>query len=197
MKKITLIALSLLLSLTSSSLMASEAGREDRLEAKDYRLQEEATSSHSSVMTSAVTATQYSDFLNQFAAGSDPNHLYNEAMGSDPTTASIVRVGEPGRWHYEVIAGRENCPICYVSHLAQANYADRLQFSSSSPSSTSTFNFNSQIEDVTCNNDTFEVEVPSTMLTLVSSSFPTSTSTSNFDSYITDVSSAAALLGLL
>ncbi|MFI0348296.1 MAG: hypothetical protein ACH346_05960, partial [Chthoniobacterales bacterium] len=84
----------------------------------------------SGLTISAFTTTQYSDFLNQFATESDPHHLYNEAMGSDPTTACIVRVGAPGRWHYEVIAGQENCPINYVSHLSQASYADRLQASS-------------------------------------------------------------------
>ncbi|MFI0347580.1 MAG: hypothetical protein ACH346_02235 [Chthoniobacterales bacterium] len=161
-----------------------------------------STNAQADVSIQQVTAAEYCDFLN-CVAKEDPDDLYNQAMASDPITASIVRVGAPGRWHYQVIEGRENYPIDYVSELAQASYTNRLQASSSS---TSTSNFNSHIEDVSgnsciedvsSNNDSFEVEVPSTMLTLVSSSFPTSTSTSNFDSYITDVSAAVGLLGLL
>ncbi|MFI0348715.1 MAG: hypothetical protein ACH346_08160, partial [Chthoniobacterales bacterium] len=191
MEKTTLsIALvSILLAITSSS------WAESNFSSTHGRLETAATTSTASTLL-LVTASDYCNFLNQVATQSDPDHLYNQAMGSDPTTACIVRVGAPGRWHYEVIAGQENCPINYVSHLSQASYADRLQ-ASSSATSTFTSNFNSHIEDVSCNNDTFELEVPSTMLTLVSSSFPTSTSTSNFDSYITDVSSAAALIGLV
>ncbi|MFI0348261.1 MAG: hypothetical protein ACH346_05780, partial [Chthoniobacterales bacterium] len=75
-----------------------------------------------------VTAAQYCDFLNHAATERDPGHLYNEAMTSDPTTASIARVGEPGRWYYEVIAGRENVLINYVNRQqAEASFAGRLQ----------------------------------------------------------------------
>ncbi|MFI0348551.1 MAG: hypothetical protein ACH346_07300, partial [Chthoniobacterales bacterium] len=77
MKSITLTIASLLLSIASSSLIASEAGR---LQTTGYRLQEEATSTHSSVTTSVVTASDYCNFLNQFAIESDPKHLYNQAM---------------------------------------------------------------------------------------------------------------------
>ncbi|MFI0348329.1 MAG: hypothetical protein ACH346_06140, partial [Chthoniobacterales bacterium] len=74
MKKIThsLALVSILLAITSSGLIASEAGR---LQATGYRLQEEVTSNHSSVMTSLVTARDYSDFLNHVATESDPDHL--------------------------------------------------------------------------------------------------------------------------
>ncbi|MFI0348603.1 MAG: hypothetical protein ACH346_07570, partial [Chthoniobacterales bacterium] len=68
---------SILLGITSSGLIASEAGR---LQTTGYRLQEEATSTHSSVTTSVVTASDYCNFLNQFAIESDPKHLYNQAM---------------------------------------------------------------------------------------------------------------------
>ncbi|MFI0348473.1 MAG: hypothetical protein ACH346_06895, partial [Chthoniobacterales bacterium] len=152
------------------------------------------TSAYSSVITSVasvVTASDYSNFLNAVAV-SDSHHLYDETMESDPATASIVRVGAPGRWKYHVIAGRENFPIHYVNRLqAEASFAGRLQVIG--------YRLQEEANDdyLSCNSEPFEVEVPSTMLTLVSSSFPTSTSTSNFDSYITDVSSAAALLGIL
>ncbi|MFI0348733.1 MAG: hypothetical protein ACH346_08260, partial [Chthoniobacterales bacterium] len=110
---------------------------------------------------SSVQASQYCDFLNYCATASDPDHLYSEAMGHDPLVACIARVGAPGRWRYEVVAGRENYPVHYVSELAQASYADRLQ-ASSSTTSTSTSNFNSHIEDVSSNNDSFQVEAAST-----------------------------------
>ncbi|MFI0348126.1 MAG: hypothetical protein ACH346_05080, partial [Chthoniobacterales bacterium] len=74
-----------------------------------------------------VTASDYCEFLNQVATVSDSHHFYEEKMGHDPLVACITRVGAPGRWHYDVVAGRENYPIHYVSELAQASYADRLQ----------------------------------------------------------------------
>ncbi|MFI0348763.1 MAG: hypothetical protein ACH346_08430, partial [Chthoniobacterales bacterium] len=77
------------------------------------RLETAASTSTASTLL-LVTASDYCDFLNHVAVD-DPQHLYNEAMASDFTTACIVRVGAPGRWHYEVIAGRENCPINHVS----------------------------------------------------------------------------------
>lgn len=61
-----------------------------------------------------VSATQYAAFLNT-AAKSDPHHLYDEKMTSDRDTACIVRLGLPGNFHYETIAGRENSPVCYVN----------------------------------------------------------------------------------
>ena len=66
------------------------------------------------VQASQVTAAQYCDFLNQNAA-SDPDYFYDQHMASDPATACIVRKGRPGRWQYQVIAGREDFPICYVN----------------------------------------------------------------------------------
>ncbi|MFI0348386.1 MAG: hypothetical protein ACH346_06445 [Chthoniobacterales bacterium] len=137
-------------------------------------------------LVNVVTAAQYCDFLNHVATGRDPGHLYNEAMTFDPTTASIARVGEPGRCYYEVIEGKENCPIHYVSELAQASCANRLQVSSpisylQSSISQSTSNFNSYTEDVSlaCNNNFFEIELPSAGLSLLGTlSAPDATLTS-------------------
>ncbi|MFI0347575.1 MAG: hypothetical protein ACH346_02200, partial [Chthoniobacterales bacterium] len=154
-----------------------------------------------------VRASQYCDFLNQVAA-SDPHYFYNEAMESDPATACIVRVGEPGSYRYEVIAGRENFPIHYVSHVAQTSYADKLQAGTSCADrlkaeaseagrlQATGYRLQEEPNDdyLSCNSETFEVEVPSTMLTLASSS---PTSTSNFNSYITDVSGAVGFAALL
>ncbi|MFI0348009.1 MAG: hypothetical protein ACH346_04455, partial [Chthoniobacterales bacterium] len=60
------------------------------------------TSASAYTSASLVIATEYCAFLNQTAAA-DPDHLYDEAMSTDLESACIVRVGAPGRWHYEVI----------------------------------------------------------------------------------------------
>ncbi|MFI0348654.1 MAG: hypothetical protein ACH346_07830, partial [Chthoniobacterales bacterium] len=187
-KPLQIFVLIIFLSLIWIASLSAQSGRLETAASSSATLTSTSNFNSHIEDVSVVTASDYCDFLNNVATESDSDHLYNEAMTSDPTTACIARVGTPGRWHYEVIAGQENCPINYVSDLARISCADRLQVSSST---TSTSTFNSHIEDVSCNNDTFEVEVPSTMLTLVSSSFPTSTSTStsNVNSYITDVSS--------
>ena len=72
--------------------------------------------------TEAVTATQYSDFLNHEAV-TDSNHLYNEAMETDPASACIVRFGQPGSYYYEVIAGRENFAVTYVNKNDEEIYS--------------------------------------------------------------------------
>ncbi|MFI0348127.1 MAG: hypothetical protein ACH346_05085 [Chthoniobacterales bacterium] len=100
-----------------------------------------------------VTVSDYCDFLNHVAA-TDPHHLYDEAMGSNENTACIQRLGEPGSYHYEVITGRENDPITYVTWLDKARYCNWLEASEAgsnneAPSSTtSTSTSNSHIEDV-------------------------------------------------
>ena len=68
-----------------------------------------------------VTAASYANFLNAVAVN-DEQHLYNEAMASDPSAACIVRFRESGSFHYEVIAGRENFPVMYMTLLAQKYY---------------------------------------------------------------------------
>ncbi|MFI0347209.1 MAG: hypothetical protein ACH346_00340, partial [Chthoniobacterales bacterium] len=68
-----------------------------------------------------VTASDYCEFLN-VAAATDEFHLYDEKMLADPEKACIARVGTPGRWHYEVIAGRENSPIQYINRLQPIGY---------------------------------------------------------------------------
>ncbi|MFI0347262.1 MAG: hypothetical protein ACH346_00625 [Chthoniobacterales bacterium] len=115
----------------SSLIHGLEAG-----EVKDYRLQEEkeampvvVSSPISHLLSSvscAVTAAQYCDFLNAVAA-SDPHALYHEAMETDPDRACIVRMGGPGSFYYEVIAGREDSSICYVDFFAQARYCNWLE----------------------------------------------------------------------
>ncbi|MFI0348455.1 MAG: hypothetical protein ACH346_06805 [Chthoniobacterales bacterium] len=70
-----------------------------------------------------VTAAQYCDFLNQNAA-TDLSHLYDDSMATDPEAACIVRVGAPGRWHYQVIASRENFPVVYVNGINEARYCE-------------------------------------------------------------------------
>ncbi len=76
--------------------------------------------------THEITAAQYCDFLNQNAA-IDPNNLFDQKMEADPETACIVRLGTPGNYFYEVIAGRENFPMTYVNEAAQQKYCNWLQ----------------------------------------------------------------------
>ena len=85
-------------------------------------------------MSSIVTASDYCAFLNQ-AAVTDPYHLYDTAMSTDPEAACILRVGAPGNWHYEVIAGREKFPITYLNEFDKKKYCDEMDLSRlSSPS---------------------------------------------------------------
>ncbi|MFI0347855.1 MAG: hypothetical protein ACH346_03640 [Chthoniobacterales bacterium] len=65
-----------------------------------------------------VTAAEYSDFLNRTAA-TDPHHLYDEKIGTDPEAACIKRVIRSGKFYYELIAGREDFPVRYVSEQAK------------------------------------------------------------------------------
>ncbi|MFI0348320.1 MAG: hypothetical protein ACH346_06095 [Chthoniobacterales bacterium] len=74
-----------------------------------------------------VTVSDYCDFLNHTAV-SDPYHLYDDAMGSDPDTACITRVGVPGSFHYEVIAGRENFPVSYVNFFNKKEYSAKEEY---------------------------------------------------------------------
>lgn len=72
-------------------------------------------------ITSIVTASDYGDFLNAHAV-TDKYHFYNEAISSDHDKGCILRLGTPGNYQYEVIAGRENIPVTYVPPLAQKYY---------------------------------------------------------------------------
>ncbi|MFI0347782.1 MAG: hypothetical protein ACH346_03260, partial [Chthoniobacterales bacterium] len=193
MKKTPLVFALLLLAITSSSWGYISSADKLQIFSSASSTSTSNFNSHiedvSRVTTSVVTANEYCDFLNRVAA-SNSQYLYNEAMGSDPITASIARVGAPGRWHYEVIAGRENFLINYVNRQqAGASFAGRLQATG--------YRLQEEANDdyVSCNGETFEVEVASTMLTLAFSSFPPPTSNDN--TYIADAVSAAALLGLL
>lgn len=89
------------------------------------------TCTQASASAHEVKASNYADFLNQVATVSDPHFFYDEQMATDPEAACIVRVGAPGRWHYEVIAGRENFPVRYVNHVGKNAYSawseNRLQ----------------------------------------------------------------------
>lgn len=72
-------------------------------------------------LSRVVTASDYAAFLNQNGA-SDPEYLYDQKIGSDPTVACIVRVGVPGNFHYEVMEGRENFPMGYLNEFDEEKY---------------------------------------------------------------------------
>lgn len=66
---------------------------------------------------------EYCDFLNRVAA-TDPDHLYDEKMGTDFLEGSIIRTGTPGFFHYEVIEGKEMQPVSYINQIHQIRYCE-------------------------------------------------------------------------
>jgi|GEM_PF-3239860 len=64
-----------------------------------------------------VTIGEYADFLNAVAPA-DPHVLYHETM------KEVIRIGEPGDYHYEIVAGAENLPITFVTWLDAARYCN-------------------------------------------------------------------------
>lgn len=68
-----------------------------------------------------LSASDYCNFLNQLPLN-ESNFLYDEKMGTDVHAACIVREGKPENYHYQVIAGRENFPIRYVSFFDKKAY---------------------------------------------------------------------------
>lgn len=68
-----------------------------------------------------VRASDYCHFLNNMALSGESS-FYNEAMGSDPDTACIVPIETAGAFHYEVIEGREEASVKYVSSINKENY---------------------------------------------------------------------------
>ena len=100
-----------------------------------------------------VTADDYCEFLNAVAqaapeealqlkleveAVNTPNDFYDEKMSSNSRAASILRSGRPGDYRYEVIKGKEDAVMNYLSQNAAVDYDDWLQ----NAASTSTDNFN-------------------------------------------------------
>ncbi|MFI0348106.1 MAG: hypothetical protein ACH346_04975, partial [Chthoniobacterales bacterium] len=136
------------------------------------------SSSYSSVTARTVTAAQYCKFLNSAAAESDPNHLYDAKMESDPEVACIARRGAPGRWYYTVIAGRENFPIGYVNEVDEEKYSLEQDLPTTQNQQATTSFLKSNLRG-------FAVDISSLpMLTLAAAA---STSSSNVNSYIGDV----------
>lgn len=74
-----------------------------------------------------VTAAQYAQFLNAVATTSDPYGLYNLSMGSQSSVGcGITRSGSLGTYSYNVIPGRENFPVNYVSWGDAARFCNWL-----------------------------------------------------------------------
>jgi formylglycine-generating enzyme required for sulfatase activity len=73
-----------------------------------------------------VTNAQYAEFLNAKAA-SDPLGLYNTNMGSSfPEFGGISRSGVSGSYTYDVIPGRGDMPVNYVSWYDAIRFANWL-----------------------------------------------------------------------
>ncbi|MFI0348083.1 MAG: hypothetical protein ACH346_04845 [Chthoniobacterales bacterium] len=180
---------------TWPALLWAQNGRSEigdrRLEAAASELaltSTQASATPLAVTISVVTAAHYCDFLNAVATIDDLYHLYDEAMESDPATACIVRLGTPEQWHYEVIEGRENVPICYLDENDQKKYCDWFN------------NGKGELINDTENRDDslkssssdFEINIPSSpTLTLAATPiFQSLSSLSNSNSYWTDAAVA-------
>ncbi|MFI0348405.1 MAG: hypothetical protein ACH346_06545 [Chthoniobacterales bacterium] len=48
-------------------------------------------------------------------------------METDPEAVSILRLGRPGEYFYQVIGGRENFPVTYVSEIQKEHYSNWFQ----------------------------------------------------------------------
>ena len=68
-----------------------------------------------------ITASDYCAFLNN-TAKADASFLYDQATGTAPDAACIARLGAPGNYFYQVIAGRETFPAPYLNEFAAALY---------------------------------------------------------------------------
>jgi formylglycine-generating enzyme required for sulfatase activity len=78
------------------------------------------------IATTEVTNAQYAEFLNAKAAG-DPLGLYNTSMGSSfPEFGGITRSGSSGSYTYDVIPGRGEMPVNYVSWYDAIRFANWL-----------------------------------------------------------------------
>lgn len=76
--------------------------------------------------TRSVTASDYCNFLNA-EASDDPFHLYEKKMETSSQKAAIVRRGSPGNYSYQLIAGREETPITFVSEGNEEAYCQWSQ----------------------------------------------------------------------
>jgi len=74
-----------------------------------------------------VTNAQYCELLNAVAA-SDPHGLYNPNMGVFPIDegSGITRTGSDGSYAYQVMAGRANKPVKWVSFWDACRFANWL-----------------------------------------------------------------------
>lgn len=73
-----------------------------------------------------VTASEYCEFLNAVAVV-DAAPFYNEEMIFSSQGASILCLGKPGNYHYQVIEGRENSPMNGVNFFSEVSYCNWLQ----------------------------------------------------------------------
>lgn len=78
----------------------------------------------------SIIAADYSVFLNSVAS-SDPEHLYDNKMGSEPLSATIIRTGEEGAYHYSLIENQEKRPVSYIRETSASHFSDWLEKTSS------------------------------------------------------------------
>lgn len=154
------------------------------------------SSSNAGRQVNYITASQYCDFLNQ-AAITDPSHLYHDGMGSDPAMACIVRLGEPGKFQYQVIAGREDALMTYVNRHQQALYRHWIENHQNLFVSTENRSQEEISDDfLACNNDFFRIEGTSIGLVLLTLS-STAPLTSSEVSTAEEVGAVVGVIGVL
>lgn len=71
----------------------------------------------------APSVSSYCDFLNETAVV-DLEHRYDDKMTTELGSACIQRSGTSGDYHYDVIIGKENVPITFISMLDAIQYGD-------------------------------------------------------------------------
>lgn len=81
---------------------------------------------HPSKENLSITVSNYADFLNAVAA-TDQYQLYDKRMELEASTASLLRRGKPGSYHYEAIEGKENCTVSYLTLFDTICYLGWLQ----------------------------------------------------------------------
>lgn len=80
---------------------------------------------HAEHFLNIITTKEYCYFLNNLVNSSVPV-FYNEKMGSDPLTASIIKTEKIGSYNYEPIAGREDWPVPFVNRVSGVQFYNSL-----------------------------------------------------------------------
>ncbi len=101
----------------------SRSGSEDNSQKTSFNSQTTTTPINFLQATNVVTVSQYTQFLNAVAV-TDPHHLYDPAMGGDPSVGNILRFGEAGSYSYGFVETQANDPVFYVGTEAGMRFCN-------------------------------------------------------------------------